>query len=114
MTPRRPDPSPSDESADPAGMAGAVGQSVISGEFLDLAARVFDGRAAFRAEGLSACGTRVLQALGYLAPADLAGTHWAGRPGDPGLQSRAMALRGCGPATLSSLQAWFNRPWGLE
>lgn len=113
MTFRRPDPS-APKNGRSARMAGGAGESVVSAEFLKLMARVLDGRAAFRAEGLSARGTRVLQALGYLAPIDLAGTHWAEQPGDPGLRSRATALSGCGPATLCSLQAWFNRPWDPE
>lgn len=91
-----------------------VGHSVASQEFLDLAGRVLDGRAAYRAEGLSARGTRVLQALGYLAPFDLFGTIWAARPGDPGLHIRAKAVPGCGAATLRDLEAWLSRPWGRE
>ena len=85
-----------------------VGNSVASAEFLDLAGRVLDGRAAYRAEGLSARGTRVLQALGYLAPFDLFGTSWAARPGDPGLHIRAKAVPGCGAATLHDLASEFK------
>ncbi|WP_309606331.1 hypothetical protein [Phenylobacterium sp.] len=104
MTPRKPGASP--QAAD------AAPPRVTSPAFLELAARVLDGRAAYRAQGLSARGTRVLQALGYLSPVELFGARWDDRPGDPGLRGRALELRGCGPATLRDLQAWLSRPWG--
>ena len=104
MTPRKPIASPQS--------AGAAPPSVTSPAFLELATRVLDGRAAFRAQGLSARGTRVPQALGYLSPVDLFGARSEDRPGDAGLRTRAAELRGCGPATLGEIRAWLSQPWG--
>jgi hypothetical protein len=91
--------------------AGLVRQSPFSPEFFALSKRVLDGRDAYRRAGLSERGTRVLQALGYLAPTDLQSPTWTRSPGEPGLLDRAAGVRGCGPMTMRALRLWLSEAW---
>ena len=83
----------------------------ISPEFVALAGRVMFGRESYRRAGLSARGTRVLQALGYLAPDDLPRPDFARQLGEPTLLKRAEAVQGCGPRTMDALQGWLAKAW---
>ena len=85
--------------------------SAVSPQFFALAKRVLDGRDAYRSAGLSARGTRVLQALGYLAPIDVQPPTWERSLGEPSLLDRAADVRGCGPATMQGLRRWLSEAW---
>ncbi len=87
------------------------GASRFSPDFFALANRVLDGRTAWRRSGLSGRGVRIMQALGYLAPADLPPPVLGEVRETPPLLIRAAALKGCGPQTLNDLRLWLAGVW---
>lgn len=90
--------------------AGALSSACFP-EFFVLAERILSGRKAYRGAGLSPGGTRILQAMGYLAPSDLPTPKPLGSRQSPTLLDRAAGIPGCGERTLDELRRWLSAAW---